>query len=285
VEAVCLVVSEIESALIGFIHSNPKVNPQSIDDLNDDGELRAPMSAINTALRLLMTTNDAKLWQRGYVAFQFPVFESAKFPQTVRKTVTIMFSFFIVNSLACLDAWHVCMILSMHFAALNKSRYRELISNLFFQLDYQNSLNGVLNLLLTKDCIDLLDQVYQKGNRGLYCPETCCGICQTKCSERFTLYECGHVFHKRCLERVKVSGCVICSGAQRRTFSSAGDVVVSARSVQRAVRWMEFVLKRKFGTESGAGSGVYFVKDGVSGNERISVGNIGLPGSEREVFI
>lgn len=250
-EAVEQIGMEIQRTLLSYIESESTTEINTIDDLNSIEEVHEPMAAIKTSLQLLetITTKKELQCQRMYLYFQFPLYHSKFAKPNITKAVIFMFTYFVVESLNIITARHAFCILSIHFSALEKNHYRDVLNNILTRINYQKNLSKGLIEMLMNDCIGLIDKVYLESTKGIRVSLCHCGICQNslkKSGEKFTIYPCGHCFHNRCVK--DTSKCPICTGDSSEItndyVTSNEPNQLSIRKVQQSMRRMEFLLRK-----------------------------------------
>lgn len=276
-QAAELIGKEIENSLLNFIESDSKVNPQSIDELVSIPELEETMQAINDAFDILTRADNRSTKKNEtpesqceaiYMYFQFPMYRAAQKSENINKTVTLVFSYFLVSSLSVIKADHAFAILGVHFSTLDEKQYHQFLSNVFARIEYIKNLDNSLEDMMIIDCLNLVDKAHQRAIKGIQSVmTTTCSSCQDplmKTGESFTVFPCGHCFHNT--QQCKSSFCTICHGGQTMTNlikENEGQTKLTQRRIQQLMRRMDFSLKKNFGEDadkSSEGSSIFFME-------------------------
>lgn len=275
-EAIEQVGSEIEKRLLDFIESGSEENPESIYELNEMVDMKPCLEIIDTSLEILKTiskdNNDKMAFQKAYLYFLFPMYHAQmNGKESIKQSVALMFSYFIVGSMDIISAHHAFLILSIHFSNLAPDMFRLLLFNISSRIDYHKRILNGLDEMLTNDCLDLIDNVYLQQNKGTEVSEFQCCICQGKLDStkycNWFVYPCGHICHVDCYTTLKESmkktkndnenKCPQCYILQSHTNEVAinrdaqndAPKKLTSREVQRIMRRYQFALKRNFGDQ------------------------------------
>lgn len=255
-EAVDLVGTEIENSLLDIINSQSFNACQTIDELSENREVDRQMQAVTIAISLLNELSheekNISRWQKVFKSFQFPLYMASKMPESDgrAKTVTLIFSFFCVQSLPSIGSEITLRILTLWFSALPRHIYHAALSNIFRSLNYQTKLNEVVEDILIDDCLKIIERASQKKMGGLFSGEPVCAICHepvSKVYSPFKVFSCGHCLH----ENTKCgfhTYCTVCSGSgnAQPVADEIKQDINSRRNINRLMRMFNLKVKPQY---------------------------------------
>ncbi|EAY18470.1 hypothetical protein TVAG_083230 [Trichomonas vaginalis G3] len=255
-EAVELIGSEIESSLLDLLEIPVFDGCKSIDELSDSSVVNRQMQAVTIAVSLLSELskeeNNIQRWQKVFKSFQFPLYLASKMKESDKKavTLTLIFSYFCLQSLSIIGSEITFKILSLFFSALPRHIYHSALSYIFQSLNYQTKLNEVVEEILIDDCLKLIEKSDNKRMGGLFSGEPVCAICHEpllKAYSPFKVFPCGHCLH----ENTKCGYheyCTVCSGSGNNNLQE--DVVStdvnSGRNINRMMRMFNMKIKPQY---------------------------------------
>ena len=215
-----LVSEAIEDKLLQYIDSDDSIQCHSIDDLDNLSEMEPVKIAIDLLTYIKIDFEQktdvpytvTSKCQRIFKSFRYPLYKAKDMP-TKSETLTLIFSYFSMQTLPIIGSENVFRILDIYFSPLNVI-YHTALAQIFERLDYQKMLYDTVEQILITDCTKVIKKAFIKSSSGNETTNPICAICHEpiiKSIKPIKVFPCGHCFHEN-LKCGHHTYCTICVG-------------------------------------------------------------------------
>lgn len=254
IEAVKLIVTEIEVSLLELIDSDAPIEFADVAQMNKSESVSRQYNAVMCAIQLLESLDDkenetVQRWIDTFLAFQFPLYHmKTKGNTKLKAVITQLFTYFVMAALNHLRTELVFATLTIYFCAMDQAEYRTILNAIFARANYQVQLYGTVEEMLINDCLKLCNKAFERITQGYAVTDDRpkCAICQQPLSyggSEIRVYPCGHAIHNNSICG-NYEKCIICNGAKRETGTVSQ--MKTKKDTRLALRKFNFAMMRNY---------------------------------------
>jgi hypothetical protein len=275
--AVNLVAEELEAVLADAVRQNDSFNVVSLDLVKDEPALAKAYETLMIAFELLAKTPERgglleSVWKNIFRAFQLPLWLSGEKREAgIKRSMTLFFAFFVVESLSRTKVETVYNILRRDFCPIDPIQYREALAAAFKYLDYNAMLSKTVISLLKEDCVDLHERATLTKTRAAFVYNTNCANCSMPIRGTggmgALVFQCGHTYHDNATCGKNQKTCPRCRNRQRsgkEEVTAPGESVRARNTKMRLLSRVEFGLRSRYGIDEDIGESgacIFFLSD------------------------